>query len=77
MATNLNKMAPMDKMATMDKMAAMELDRPVTPSLGIPMEMTPGQIMEVWAFSVALHLSFFKEKVMNLNKVNIFFIKAL
>lgn len=46
MATNLNKMAPMDKMATMDKMAAMELDRPVTPSLGIPMEMTPGQIME-------------------------------
>ena len=25
----------------------MEMDRPVTPGLGIPMEMTPGQIMEV------------------------------
>jgi len=23
------------------------MDRPVTPGLGIPMEMTPGQIMEV------------------------------
>ena len=53
---DLNKMAGM---SSMDKMAddgfdKIDLGRPATPGLGIPMEMTPGQIMEVKA-----KLSFF------------------